>query len=70
MEEKFTVNWCRVSRPAIPFIEFTNEVVNNALNVQEDFLSSFQRRMDNPLNLFMDDLPIYLKYFLHMLDFV
>jgi len=51
MEEKFDINWCRISSPAIPFIEFTNEVVNNALNVQEDFLSALRPRN---LNLFSD----------------
>ena len=44
MEEKLNINWCRISSPAIPFIEFTNEVVNNALNVQEDFLSALRPR--------------------------
>jgi len=44
MEEKFNINWCRISSPAIPFVEFTNEVVNNALNVQDDFLSALRPR--------------------------
>jgi len=44
MEEKLNINWCRISSPAIPFVEFTNEVVNNALNVQEDFLSTLRPR--------------------------
>ncbi|CAG5108585.1 Oidioi.mRNA.OKI2018_I69.chr1.g3865.t1.cds [Oikopleura dioica] len=37
--KKLGVNWISVNRPKIPYSEFVNEVINNALRVERDFIN-------------------------------
>lgn len=33
------LDWCNISRPRIPYHEFLNETINNALDVEKDFVN-------------------------------
>lgn len=35
----FDIDWIKINRPKVPFPEFVNDVINNALNVEHDFVS-------------------------------
>lgn len=56
-EKALNLNWCSIESPVIPYVEFLNEVVNNALNVQDDFINGHPHLGRSAMDLFDDDRP-------------
>lgn len=52
------LDWCNISRPRLPYVEFLNETVNNALDVEKDFVNykfpNGEESMDNDIFSFMN----------------
>jgi len=44
------LDWCNISRPRIPYHEFLNETINNALDVEKDFVN-YKFNDDSILNM-------------------
>lgn len=71
--KKLKLDWCKISKPRIPYDEFLNETINNALDVEKDFVNLTFRNdeewdaeifsfMKNPFILSLKQKTIYLFY--------
>lgn len=76
LAKSLKLDWCNISRPRLPYAEFLNETVNNALDVEKDFVnykfpneigeesdpSDVFSFMNNPFILNTKQKTIYLFY--------